>query len=96
MMTESQSFWITINQAFITAGLTRQGRLYFPLSEKILGAIPIDEFIAEMQKRGYTVWENESKMFLMVDMNLPEMADDVFEVWRMCDCVPQSRREDDE
>lgn len=91
-MTESQSFWVTINQAFITAGLTRQGRLYFPLSEKILGAIPVDEFVAEMQKRGYTVWENERKKFLMVDMNLPEMGDEVFEVWRKRDCGMQENK----
>lgn len=78
-----QDVWVTINQVFITAGLIGQGRLYFPLSEEILGAIPVDEFIAEMQRRGYTVWKNESKTVLMVDMNLPQIRD----------CVPQSREE---
>ena len=43
MMTD-KDFWIMTNQAFITAGLMGQGRLYFPLSS----VIPVDEFIAEM------------------------------------------------
>lgn len=75
-----QDVWMMTNQACITAGLIGQGRLYFPLSEEMLGAIPIDEFIAEMQRRGYTVWKNKSETILMVDMNLPQMADDVFEL----------------
>ena len=71
--------WIMINQACITACLTGQGRLYFPLSKEILDAIPVDEFIAEMQRRGYKVWKNKSETVLMVDINnLPQMADDVF------------------
>ena len=69
-----EDFWIMTNQAFITAGLMGQGRLYFPLP----GVIPIDEFIAEMQRRGYTVWKNKSETTLMVDMNLPKRAEDVW------------------
>ena len=79
-----RDIWIMTNQACITASLMGQGRLYFPLSEEMLGAIPIDEFIAEMQRRGYTVWKNKSKTVLMVDMNLPQMADDYFE---LCESV---------
>lgn len=82
-----KDFWVMTNQAFITAGLMGQGRLYFPLS----GVIPIDEFIAEMQRRGYTVWKNKSETVLMVDMNLPQMADDVF-----IECGTHSTGEDDD
>ena len=86
MMTD-KDFWIMTNQAFITAGLMGQGRLYFPLP----GVIPVDEFIAEMQRRGYTVWKNKSETTLMVDMNLPKRAEDVF-----CECLPAFTGDEDD
>ena len=86
MMTD-KDFWVMTNQAFITAGLMGQGRLYFPLP----GVIPVDEFIAEMQRRGYTVWKNKSETTLMVDMNLPKRAEETF-----VECVPHPTKEEDE